>query len=222
MRCQVGAITVGVEQSQRVIGGLLQRFGGIGGGDVDQRGFQLSARGGVQTGGGLVQRGTDDGDVGGIDGAGGQCCRACREHRFQDLTGHGVPGPEVAGRGDAPPGFGGAEAVAGGQHIGPGFPADLMRGGPVHQRGQDPVINRGIGAGLLLPLGQQAQQLRGVEHREIGVQQRLDRRGTVGARVLHRFPTAGHITVHESNIRATTDKSAQKSDRCDQWAQRNY
>ena len=66
-----------------------------------------------------------------------------------------MPRPEIAGLGDTAPGLGGADAVPGDQHIVPGLPADLARGGPVHQGGQDAVIDRGIGAGVLLTLGEQ-------------------------------------------------------------------
>ena len=108
-----------------------------------------------------------------------------------------MAGSEVPGQCDTASGFGGADAVAGGQHVLPGFPADLVWGGPVHQGGQDAVIDRGVGAGVLLTLGQQTQQLGGIEHGEVGVQQGLDGRGAIGEGVLHRLPTARRIRLHD-------------------------
>ena len=57
-------------------------------------------------------------------------------------------GPEVSGGRDPARGFLAGRSHPGGRYIGPGFPADLMGGGPVHQCGLDAVIDHFIGAGV--------------------------------------------------------------------------
>jgi hypothetical protein len=121
---------------------------------------------------------------------------ACRQHRVQDLPADEVARPQIGGGGDPAGGFLAADPHPGGQYIGPGLPADLMRGGPVGQCGLDAVIDGLIGAGPLFTFGLQGQQFGGIEHREIGVQQCLHRRGTVGHGMAHRVPTRHRLTVH--------------------------
>jgi len=140
-----------------------------------------------------------------VDRALGQRSRARREQRRQHLTAHGVAWPQLLGGLDPPARFSPGQAHPSGQHIGPGLAPDLMGGRPVHQHRQDPVIDRRIGAGALVAFGLQRQQLGGVEHREIGIQQCFDRRGAIGEGMLHRLPTGHHIRSHDSNIRTTTD-----------------
>ncbi|SCX20156.1 hypothetical protein SAMN02799620_02840 [Mycolicibacterium fluoranthenivorans] len=189
----VGAGAVLVEQIQQLTPGCFHRLGWVGGREPDQ----VLLEGGALRCAGVAlrfaQHLADHLDMTEVDGPAGQGGRTPRQHRFQGLPADDVARSEVLGVFDPRLGRRLTDPQSQRQDVDPGFPADLLGGGPALQRGQDPVIDTGADPGEVLTPGLQLQQLRGIEPGESHRGQRLTR-GCIGV-----DSSQHRLTIHHRN-----------------------